>query len=83
LARRRTVSSFGCLAGGGILLELIRTHFGSAKALTMEDVIFAQYREVGVLYHRGFSIDDCVNQCFSNVKDLGKGRQMPLHYGYS
>lgn len=23
----------------------------------------------------------CVLQCFSNELDLGKGRQMPVHYG--
>ncbi len=28
-----------------------------------------------------FTIADCMNQCFSNDKDLGKGRQMPVHYG--
>lgn len=28
-------------------------HFGSASAFTPDDVIFMQYREVGVLLHRG------------------------------
>jgi len=57
------------------------THFGSAQALDPDDVIFAQYREVGVIFHRGFTVQDLVNQCFSNEHDLGKGRQMPVHYG--
>lgn len=57
------------------------THFGSALALTMEDVIFGQYREVGVLMWRGFTLDDIMNQCCSNQYDHGKGRQMPVHYG--
>jgi len=57
------------------------THFGSASALTLDDVVFGQYREAGVLLFRGFSVQDCVNQCYSNAKDLGKGRQMPVHYG--
>lgn len=30
---------------------------------------------------RGFSVDQCINQCFGNCEDKGKGRQMPLHYG--
>jgi len=30
---------------------------------------------------RGFTIDDFCNQCYSNTLDLGKGRQMPVHYG--
>ena len=57
------------------------THFGSAAALSPDDVIYGQYREAGVLLWRGFSIDDMMNQCFSNRHDGGKGRQMPVHYG--
>ena len=57
------------------------THLGSAAALTLEDVIFGQYREAGVLLYRGFTIDQFMNQCYSNELDLGKGRQMPVHYG--
>jgi 2-oxoisovalerate dehydrogenase E1 component alpha subunit len=44
-------------------------------------MVFAQYREHGVLLWRGFSIQEAVDQCFSNVGDKGKGRQMPIHYG--
>lgn len=44
-------------------------------------MVFAQYREQGVLLWRGFSIQEAVDQCFSNEGDLGKGRQMPVHYG--
>jgi 2-oxoisovalerate dehydrogenase E1 component alpha subunit len=57
------------------------THVGSAAALTADDVIFGQYREAGVLMYRGFSLQDICNQCYSNEHDLGKGRQMPVHYG--
>lgn len=57
------------------------THIGSAAALEMEDVIYGQYREAGVLMWRGFTMDDFMNQCFSNKHDYGKGRQMPVHYG--
>eukprot|EP01133_Synstelium_polycarpum_P019009 gene19009-22754_t len=56
-------------------------HIGSAVALTLEDVIFAQYRESGVLMWRGFTLDEIVNQCCSNELDPGKGRQMPVHFG--
>lgn len=35
----------------------------------------------GVLLWRGFEVADFVNQCFGNHLDLGKGRQMPVHYG--
>ena len=54
---------------------------GSAFALTNEDVVYAQYREQGVLLARGFTLEEFMNQCFSNAKDYGKGRQMPVHYG--
>lgn len=57
------------------------TAIGSAAALTLEDVIFSQYREQGVLLWRGYSLNDMANQCFGNERDPGKGRQMPIHYG--
>jgi 2-oxoisovalerate dehydrogenase E1 component alpha subunit len=55
--------------------------FGSASALRMGDMVFAQYREPGVLMWRGFSLQNFADQCFSNVDGHGKGRQMPVHYG--
>ncbi|KAI8905508.1 thiamine diphosphate-binding protein [Gorgonomyces haynaldii] len=57
------------------------THMGTAAALSNEDVIFGQYRETGVLMYRGFTLDEFMNQCYSNSLDYGKGRQMPVHYG--
>lgn len=79
----------------GILYEAQRqgrisfymTHYGeeamigAAAALTPEDLVYGQYREAFTLLYRGFTIDDCMNQCFSNDLDHGKGRQMPVHYG--
>jgi 2-oxoisovalerate dehydrogenase E1 component alpha subunit len=56
-------------------------HFGSASALDPADTVFAQYREAGLLMWRGFTLEQFANQCFSNDADLGKGRQMPVHYG--
>lgn len=57
------------------------THFGSAHALHPEDPIYAQYRETGVLLTRGFSLQQMLHQMTGNCMDLGKGRQMPVHYG--
>ncbi len=31
--------------------------------------------------YRGFPLDDFMNQCYGNELDVGKGRQMPIHYG--
>ncbi|CAO3649881.1 unnamed protein product [Cunninghamella echinulata] len=79
----------------GILYEAQRqgrisfymTHYGeeatigTAAALQPSDVILGQYREAFMLVYRGFTIEEFVNQCFSNELDYGKGRQMPIHYG--
>ncbi|XP_075514667.1 2-oxoisovalerate dehydrogenase subunit alpha 2, mitochondrial-like isoform X2 [Primulina tabacum] len=56
-------------------------NISSAAALTMDDFVFPQYREAGVLLWRGFTLQDFANQCFGNKFDNGKGRQMPAHYG--
>ncbi|CAK1585079.1 unnamed protein product [Parnassius mnemosyne] len=56
-------------------------HVGSASALSHRDLVFAQYREVGVFLYRGMTITELVNQCYGNCEDPGKGRQMPVHYG--
>jgi len=55
-------------------------HIGSASALTLKDTIFGQYREQGILMWRGFTLEQFTDQCFSNERDLGRGRQMPVHY---
>lgn len=57
------------------------THIGSASALHRDDLIYGQYREAGVLVWRGFTIEQFIDQCYGNVGDKGKGRQMPVHYG--
>ncbi|KAI9814975.1 MAG: hypothetical protein M1826_002107 [Phylliscum demangeonii] len=54
---------------------------GSAAGLAANDVVFAQYRETGVFQHRGFTLDEFMNQLFANRHDVGKGRNMPIHYG--
>eukprot|EP00250_Pteridium_aquilinum_P014101 c21779_g1_i1 orf=107-1513(-) len=56
-------------------------NIASAAALCDTDVVFSQYREPGVLMWRGFTLQQFANQCYGNEADLGKGRQMPVHYG--
>jgi 2-oxoisovalerate dehydrogenase E1 component alpha subunit len=53
----------------------------SAAALEAEDDIFSQYREHGALLWRGASFEMLAHQCCGTKDDLGKGRQMPVHYG--
>lgn len=57
------------------------TCVGSASALEKEDVIFSQYREAGVFMQRGFKYEDFMSQLFANKNDVGRGRNMPVHYG--
>ncbi|XP_045019187.1 2-oxoisovalerate dehydrogenase subunit alpha, mitochondrial isoform X1 [Bubalus bubalis] len=57
------------------------THVGSAAALDDTDLVFGQYREAGVLMYRDYPLELFMAQCYGNVSDLGKGRQMPVHYG--
>ncbi|GAB5360935.1 hypothetical protein AAMO2058_000670800 [Amorphochlora amoebiformis] len=54
---------------------------GSAAALEPQDHIFSQYRELGVFLWRGFDMQQVAHQCLSNAEDLGKGKQMPMHFG--
>jgi 2-oxoisovalerate dehydrogenase E1 component alpha subunit len=53
----------------------------SAAALSNDDLIYPQYREPAVLLWRGFTIQQMAHQLTGNCKDIGKGRQMPVHYG--
>ena len=54
---------------------------GTIAAFDTQDMVMAQYREQVALRYRGFSTTQFMNQLFSNIDDLGKGRQMPVHYG--
>jgi 2-oxoisovalerate dehydrogenase E1 component alpha subunit len=54
---------------------------GTIAAFQPQDMAMAQYREHLVLRYRGFTTAQFMNQLFGNVHDLGKGRQMPVHYG--
>lgn len=53
----------------------------SAAALEPQDWMYPQYREAGVMFWRGFSIQNYVHHMFGNSKDLTLGRQMPNHFG--
>lgn len=57
------------------------SHIGSAAGLSDKDLVYGQYREAGVLVWRGYTISEFIDQCYGNVDDQGRGRQMPVHYG--
>jgi 2-oxoisovalerate dehydrogenase E1 component alpha subunit len=54
---------------------------GTIAAFNQQDMVMAQYREQLALRYRGFTTEQFMNQLFGNAEDLGKGRQMPVHYG--
>jgi len=54
---------------------------GTIAAFYQQDMVMAQYREQLALRYRGFTTEQFMNQLFGNAEDLGKGRQMPVHYG--
>ncbi|MCV6626863.1 MAG: thiamine pyrophosphate-dependent dehydrogenase E1 component subunit alpha [Cellvibrionaceae bacterium] len=54
---------------------------GTAAAFAPEDMIMGQYREQAALSYRGFSSEQFMDQLLGRAADLGKGRQMPVHYG--
>lgn len=54
---------------------------GAASALSGTDEVYAQYRELGLLLHRGLPLEMLMDQVFGTSKDKGKGRQMPTHIG--
>lgn len=53
---------------------------GCGLALKPQDHIFGQYRELGVLYMKGFTMHDVLSQLFGTHQDECKGRQMPISY---
>jgi 2-oxoisovalerate dehydrogenase E1 component alpha subunit len=65
--------------GGSVGQEATAT--GSAFALEPQDWVFPQYREPGAALVRGITMETLLYQFMSTAKDIGKGRQMPVHYG--
>src|SRR5437762_6096915 len=53
---------------------------GQAFALAPDDMLFATYRQQGLLIARGWPLLDMMCQCYSNSRDRLKGRQLPVLY---
>jgi 2-oxoisovalerate dehydrogenase E1 component alpha subunit len=51
-----------------------------ARALAPDDMLFATYRQQGLLIARGYPLLDMMCQCYSNARDPLKGRQLPVLY---
>lgn len=53
----------------------------SAAALRLEDWMYPQYREAGIMFWRGFTPLQYIHHMFGDKEDLIYGRQMPNHFG--
>lgn len=53
----------------------------SAAALNREDWMYPQYREAGIMFWRGFTVQQYIHHMFGDAKDKTLGRQMPNHFG--
>ncbi len=51
-----------------------------AMAFAPDDMLFATYRQQGLLIARGYPLLDMMCQCYSNPRDPLKGRQLPVLY---
>lgn len=53
----------------------------SAAALEKQDWMYPQYREAGIFFWRGGTVQQYVHQMFCDASDAFHGRQMPNHFG--
>ena len=56
------------------------TSVGSAAALSDDDMIWPHYRELGMFLWRGLTAQQMVDQNLGNEDDVGKGRNLQVHY---
>jgi 2-oxoisovalerate dehydrogenase E1 component alpha subunit len=54
----------------------------AGMAYLPEDLLFPTYRMAGIFLARGMPMLDLMCQCIGNGRDICKGRQMPVHYGW-
>lgn len=56
------------------------TSVGSAAALKSQDMIWPQYRELGMFLWRGLTAQEIADQNIGNEADRSKGRNLQVHY---
>lgn len=74
--QRQGIISFAMSARGEEACSVV-----SAAALDIEDWLYPQYRESGIIFWRGFTSLQYIHHMFGNEKDIILGRQMPNHFG--
>ena len=53
---------------------------GSAAALSEADMVWPHYRELGMFLWRGLTAQQMADQNLGNCDDVGKGRNLQVHY---
>jgi len=56
------------------------TSVGTAAALQPQDMVWPQYRELGMFLWRGLTPQQIVDQNIGNEEDASKGRNLQVHY---
>lgn len=56
------------------------TSVGSAAALQPQDMVWPQYRELGLFLWRGLTAQEMADQNIGNENDRSKGRNLQVHY---
>eukprot|EP00928_Gymnodinium_smaydae_P061698 TRINITY_DN45728_c0_g1_i1.p1 TRINITY_DN45728_c0_g1~~TRINITY_DN45728_c0_g1_i1.p1 ORF type:complete len:795 (-),score=168.47 TRINITY_DN45728_c0_g1_i1:306-2690(-) len=56
------------------------TSVGTAAALEPQDLIWPQYRELGMFLWRGLTAQEIIDQNMGNEGDRNKGRNLQVHY---
>jgi len=56
------------------------TSVGTAAALQPQDLVWPQYRELGMFLWRGLTAQEIIDQNMGNEGDRSKGRNLQVHY---
>jgi len=59
------------------------TQVGAASALRKTDWLFPSYRDFGMALYHGIGALEMMNNMYGNADDTSKGRQMPVHFGFT
>ena len=59
------------------------TQVGAAGALRKTDWLFPSYSDFGMALYHGITSLAMMNNMYGNANDASKGRQMPVHFGFT
>jgi len=73
----------GSTASSGCIIAVYCVRFWLVNELIagLKKGLGLLFSSLGVLMYRNFGLEQFCHQCYGNAQDLGKGKQMPIHYG--